>query len=334
MIKKPILLGAPIAMAMTAAIATPAAASAPLAVTMPVAVPMVALGLSQADCGAIPSSMVSQPLASLSATRSFTKSAAILGGEPSALEKMRMAQNSVTSANASHPLLTGVTAPTTQLSPAALPMAAMGFGCAATPQMRAALPQISGTIALPRAARGAFLGTERVRVGRTHFDAEWKRVANKGLSQRDLTAALGAVSDDRSALLTQVNGWVNNQIRYRSDGRKDNWADARATLKSRRGDCEDYAILKMQMLAAAGVSREDMMLTLARDTLRRADHAVLLVRHDGEWKMLDMASDRVASATQDYGYRPVMSFSDGARYIHGQAVTPQQPQTVRIAYAN
>lgn len=334
MLKKPNLLGAPIATAMIAAIATPAQAATPLAVTMPVAVPMVALGMSQADCGAAPSSAVSQPLASLSSARSFTKSAAILGGEPSALEKMRMAQNSMASSNAAHPLLTGITAPATQLAPAALPMAAMGFGCAATPQMRAALPQVSATIALPRARQGAFLGTERVRVGRTHFDAEWKRVANKGLSQRDLTSALGAVSDDRSALLTQVNGWVNRQIRYRSDGRTDNWADARTTLNSRRGDCEDYAILKMQMLAAAGIAREDMMLTLARDTMRRADHAVLLVRNDGEWKMLDMASDNVASAAMDYGYRPVMSFSGSQRYIHGQAVTPKQPQTVRIAYAN
>jgi len=333
MIKTPILLGAPIALAMTAAIATPAQASAPLAVTMPVAVPMVALGMSQADCGMAPSPM-SQPLASLSATRAFAKSTAILGGAPSALEKMRMAQGGNVGATTSHPLLTGITAPSTQLAPAALPMAAMGFGCAATSQMRAALPQISGSIALPRAPQGAFLGTERVRVGRTHFDAEWKRVANKELSSRDLTSALGAVSEDRSTLLRQVNGWVNKQIRYRSDGRKDNWADARETLKSRRGDCEDYAILKMQMLAAAGIRSEDMMLTLARDTMRRADHAVLLVRHDGEWKMLDMASNRVASAALDYGYRPVMSFSKGARYLHGQAVAPQQPETVRIAYAN
>lgn len=333
MIKKSILLGAPAAILSLAAIATPAQAAAPLAVTVPVAVPMVALGLSQADCGALPSSLAPQPLAS---PRGLAKSAAILGGQPSALEKMRMAQDGGAAANASHPLLTGITAPTTQLAPAALPMAAMGFGCAAMPQMRAALPQISATsIAMPQAPQGAFLGTERVRVGRTHFDTDWKRVANKGLSQRDLTAALGGdLAQDRSALLAQVNGWVNKQIRYRSDGRKDRWADARATLASRRGDCEDYAILKMQMLAAAGVAREDMMLTLARDTLRRADHAVLLVRHQGAWVMLDMASDRVAPAAQDYGYRPVMSFSAESRYIHGQAVMPQQPATVRIAYTN
>lgn len=333
MIKRSILLGAPAAILSLAAIATPAQAAAPLAVTVPVAVPMVALGLSQADCGALPSSLAPRPLAS---PRGLAKSAAILGGQPSALEKMRMAQDGGAIANASHPLLTGITAPTTQLAPAALPMAAMGFGCGAMPQMRAALPQISATsIALPRVPQGAFLGTERVRVGRTHFDADWKRVANKGLSQRDLTAALGGdMAHDRAALLAQVNGWVNRQIRYRSDGRKDRWADARATLSSRRGDCEDYAILKMQMLAAAGVAREDMMLTLARDTLRRADHAVLLVRHQGAWVMLDMASDRVAPAAQDYGYRPVMSFSAESRYIHGQAVMPQQPATVRIAYSN
>ena len=105
------------------------------------------------------------------------------------------------------------------------------------------------------------------------------------------------------------------------------------TLRTRTGDCEDYAILKMQMLAAAGVDRDDMMLTLARDTIQRSDHAVLLVRHEGEWVMLDMASDRIAPAAADYGYRPVMSFAANQRYLHGTPVNQQAPQRrVRVAY--
>jgi hypothetical protein len=41
---------------------------------------------------------------------------------------------------------------------------------------------------------------------------------------------------------------------------------------------EDFAIAKMQILAAAGVPTRDMYLTLVRDLRRQEDHAVLVVR--------------------------------------------------------
>ena len=191
---------------------------------------------------------------------------------------------------------------------------------------------------LPPPARGtgAFLGSERIAIGRTRYDAEWRRVSSRGLSGRDLSRAIGAVPQDRGALLARVNSWVNHEIAYRNDrqlfGTSDYWADAATTLARKTGDCEDFAILKMQMLAAAGIDRNDMMLTLARDTMRRADHAVLLVRNGADWVMLDLQSDRVVSAGGDLGYRPVLSFSGGERWLHGQAVMPQQQPTVRLAY--
>ena len=231
-------------------------------------------------------------------TLAQSKSAAILGQPMSALERMKLQQ-----------------------SGAAVPEPA-----AATPMAPCATSPFAA-----RTQTGAFFGTERVAIGKTRFDKHWKRAMRKDLSRRDAESALGALPQDRDALLARVNGWVNNAIAYRSDGRRDRWADAKSTLRKRYGDCEDYAILKLQLLAAAGVREEDMMLTLARDTVRRVDHAVLLVRTEGafgqdDWVMLDMQSDRVLSARYDYGYRPVMSFGGGKSYLHGRAVGP------RIAY--
>lgn len=279
--------------------AQPAAASPALNLAGPSAMPLAAVGISQVACA---------PRAQLAAAVPVSKSAAILGQNMSALERMKAQQ-------------AGLAAPAPAPAMVAAPAAAISFSPACPPVL-AAQP-----LRLPVLPAGQFLGSERVAISATRFDKQWNRATRRSLSGRDLARAIGDVPESRDALLGEVNRWVNHAIVYQSDGRRDRWADAKSTLKSRKGDCEDYAILKMQLLAAAGVRDEDMMLTLARDTLRRVDHAVLLVRQENDWVMLDIQSDRVASASLDYGYRPLMSFAAGRRYLHGQKVA-----TTRLAY--
>lgn len=322
-----------------------AAAAPPLAITVPAAMPLAAVGLSEIACAPLGAQVNAQmqsshPLAARTTSARMAKNAAILGGRVSALDRMRMAQAGQSPAMA-QPL-----APQTASSPQqASACAALGLRSAApgASEVLSASYAVTGTTTTmgrwPTArTAGRFLGTERIRIGRTRFDAQWQRVAAQRLSAREVRRALGHVPDDRAQLMATVNRWVNRSLTYRRDpaqfGRRDYWADARTTLRNRAGDCEDYAILKMQMLAAAGIAREDMMLTLARDTLRRSDHAVLLVRDRGEWFMLDMASDRVAPAAADYGYRPVMSFAAGQSYIHGTPMDDAHAmrRTIRIAY--
>ncbi|WP_394727370.1 transglutaminase-like cysteine peptidase [Altererythrobacter sp. GH1-8] len=275
--------------------AVPAAASPALNLAGPSAMPLAAAGMAGLDCAAPTPAPVS-------------KASAILGVEMSALERMRLQQSGA-----------AVEQAPVALSPAAPALTA---------------PCIAASFARPIPARGQFLGTERVAIGKTRFDKQWDRAMSKGLSAGDVRGAVGALPRDRRALLARVNGWVNGAIAYRSDGRRDRWADAKSTLRKGYGDCEDYAILKLQMLAASGIRSEDMMLTLARDTMRKVDHAVLLVRVDGrwggdEWVMLDMQSDRVDSAAFDYGYRPVMSFAAGQRYLHGKAYAAKPSLALR-----
>src|SRR5690606_27065578 len=93
------------------------------------------------------------------------------------------------------------------------------------------------------------------------------------------------------ARLETANRLVNGAIRYVSDpqqhGAADRWTAPLGTLAAEAGDCEDFAAAKYAVLRDAGVPERDMRLVLVRDTNIRIDHAVLAVRHDGEWLVLD-----------------------------------------------
>ena len=315
MLKKPLLA----ATALLGLCALPTQASAaPLAISVPSAMPMAVYGMSQIKCAP---QTANAPLAR---PVYQSRSAAILGGRPSALERLKMQQAGQTLPTKQATSL----APLPMAGSAAVPMAAVGFACAA--QQTASAAKIGRVQTI---VTGAFLGTERVRIGKTRFDAKWNRVVNRNLSSRDLSRTLGAVPAQRDALLAKVNAWVNQSITYQDDRRGDDWASARETLSKRAGDCEDYAILKMQMLHAAGVAKDDLMLTLARDNMAGNDHAVLLVKNGGEWVMLDMGSDRIVPAAGDYGYRPVMSFAGDTRYLHGKKYDPNSARANNLRFA-
>jgi len=88
-----------------------------------------------------------------------------------------------------------------------------------------------------------------------------------------------------------VNRWINSAIRYTSDyaqhGVADQWTAPLATLAAGRGDCEDYAIAKYAILHAAGIPARDLRLLLVRDRAVNQDHAVVAVRDNGQWLILD-----------------------------------------------
>lgn len=251
-----------------------------------------------------------------------SKMAALLGGQPSRLEQI--AQQQVTPAGSF-----AEASFVSTLEPAAGP----AFGIV-TPQ-RACEPQLGAighlpftpSAMVPAVARRPlspedFLASRRVEIGRTNFDGAWDRVRHAALPRgtaRDLLAASMAMPG--KAALAAVNSWANAKIRYVEDrelyGKADYWAAAGETLRRGAGDCEDIAIAKMQVLAAMGVPRDAMYLTIARDLARAADHAVLVVRLDGQNWLLDNATDQLLDASQSYDYRPIMSFSGEDKWLHG-----------------
>jgi predicted transglutaminase-like cysteine proteinase len=244
-----------------------------------------------------------------------TKSAAILGGTMSKLELMRLNQS-------------GQVAPMAVLStpsPTVLASSAQ-FGqrdaCIATgfaqPGASLAQPKVA-----PESLGGAdFLSTKRLRISRTTFDSQWSRVLRQGVGRATAAKYLGpSIRGASEATLVKVNSWTNRRVKFAEDrdlyGRSDYWASANSTLKRGAGDCEDIAIVKMQLLAALGVPRSDMYLTITRDLVRNADHAVLIVKVDERFWLLDNSTDTVLDGSASHDYRPIYSFGVQGRWLHG-----------------
>jgi predicted transglutaminase-like cysteine proteinase len=245
-----------------------------------------------------------------------TKAAAILGGQVSQLELIARQQ-----AGQTEPQVAGAS-PAPVIGEGLTP-ASGSFGCAGLAAARPALAAIApGRRTLTPLGSDDFLASKRLTVSRTSFDGAWNRVRGENLP-RGLAASLTEATSTQPGMakLAAVNSWANANIRYADDsklyGQRDFWASAGSTLKRRAGDCEDIAIVKMQLLAAMGVRREDMTLTIARDLARNADHALLVVKIDGRNWLLDNNTDVVLEANQAYDYRPVLSFSTSQKWLHG-----------------
>jgi predicted transglutaminase-like cysteine proteinase len=131
---------------------------------------------------------------------------------------------------------------------------------------------------------------------------------------------MGTPDGDQLALIEQVNRWANRTVAYRADSPRyhggDYWADASQTLQKGTGDCEDIAILKYQALRSLGIASSDMYLTIARDMVRHADHALLVVKHEGRFYLLDDSTDELVDGSESNDYRPILSFGEG-KWLHG-----------------
>lgn len=284
---------------MLAATATPAHAFGHVA-----AVPAAYTILTPVLCPGGSTPALSGPVASAPVAPS--RASVILGNRVSALDRIRQQQE-------------GSREPTQSAIDVPLPRAST---CQVAAQPETA-NIITPAIVTPEPAsfRGdSFLNSSRVPIGFTPASADWNRVARAELSASTAQAIFESSGADDLQLIQQVNQWVNNTIAHVDDrvlyGQSDYWAAAEETLSLRQGDCEDFAILKYQMLAAMGVRREDMFLTLAYDTVRGADHAMLIVRLDDGFYMLDNATNQILPADQSYDYRPQISYSGARSWLH------------------
>ncbi len=240
---------------------------------------------------------------------------------PSALDRIRMSQEQPT--------------PIVQIAPASgNPIAVRAIAAGADRVFKpdrpiSALARIDcsaqvAMIATPALADDSELGTLAIPVDTTRFDDRWARVRHAPAAQKmqaQLRRASVSQGLGEAATLERVNLWVNRQIAYVDDDRnyrqRDFWATADETIARGSGDCEDYAILKMHLLRAAGIADNRMKLVLLRDMAINADHAFLLVRSNAGWVVLDNMTDRIYDGRQGNAVRPIMSFSGDRRWIHG-----------------
>jgi predicted transglutaminase-like cysteine proteinase len=110
-------------------------------------------------------------------------------------------------------------------------------------------------------------------------------------AQKFLAVIAEGRAHDGRARIGIVNRAINLSIRPTSDlaqwGVPDRWSAPLATFTTGRGDCEDYAVAKYVALRAVGVAEEDLRLVIVHDLAMDEDHAVLLVRFEGSWIVLD-----------------------------------------------
>ena len=247
----------------------------------------------------IPTAADAQALpAGTAASLSFSKSEAILGA-PSALAAI-MSQQHAGSALAA-PLR-----PASYSVPLAVP-AILRTGTSVSEGVFSGRPDVFGSVAL--------------RVSRTPLDARWHSVEYGRPSGAAAHFSAGLASDSPVEQLKAVNRYVNRRVEFEDDqrhfGKADVWSSANETFRSGRGDCEDYAIAKYQMLRAAGFSSRDLYLVIVRDLVRRADHAVLVARAAGHMFVLDNGSDQVLDSETISDYRPVLTFASSGEWTHG-----------------
>lgn len=250
-------------------------------------IPVIALGLT-----AIPAQAQVVP----TSYRGMSKSDAILGGAPSALAAIR-AQQSSQSATIYQPVT-----PATQSAPYRPAVITRAINPVSSDQ-----PDVFNSVALS--------------IGRSPLDQRWHQVSGAGVGGNAGTFAASLRDEAIFAKLEAVNSYVNRRVRFIDDrvqfGTADKWQAASETFTRGRGDCEDYAIAKRAMLRAAGVSDRDLYLVVLKDLTRRADHAVLVVRAQGRFLVLDNGTDRIVDSSDLSDYRPVITFTAGRTYTHG-----------------
>jgi predicted transglutaminase-like cysteine proteinase len=121
-----------------------------------------------------------------------------------------------------------------------------------------------------------------------------------------------ARTKDGRARIGEVNRAINLAIAYTRDlvqhGSADVWSAPLQTFASGRGDCEDFAIAKHLALIELGVSRQDLRLVIVEAKRWRGQHAVLAIRLEGRWSVLDNTHAVMVEDRELAGYRVVAAF--------------------------
>lgn len=130
-------------------------------------------------------------------------------------------------------------------------------------------------------------------------------------ARKFLSLANGRSDLKGQARVEAINRSLNEVVRYAGDyqqhGVADLWSSPLETLSAGAGDCEDYAIAKYAMLSAAGFPEADLKILLVRDRAVRQDHAVLGIRLDGRWLVLDNRYSGVSEARDLPHFTPLFA---------------------------
>jgi predicted transglutaminase-like cysteine proteinase len=120
------------------------------------------------------------------------------------------------------------------------------------------------------------------------------------------------------ARLGWLNRTVNMTVKPASDwalyGYADYWASPLQTLDSGAGDCEDYVIVKYVALRDLGVRADDLRIVIVQDNKRPTEHAILAVRSEGKWLVLDNRTMAILNTEDARNYRPLFALNSNQAF--------------------
>lgn len=170
---------------------------------------------------------------------------------------------------------------------------------------------------LSRKWRGVEADIDREKVLLEHCEREPESCP--GYAAQFLRLIRAAKSKSGREQLDEVNRGVNIAIRYVSDmvqhGEADRWSAPLATFASGKGDCEDFAIAKYVALREAGLPADDLRILLVRDQAIQDDHAVVAVRHDGRWLIMDNRYSYLTGDGEALSLTPLFAIDDRGVYL-------------------
>ncbi len=238
---------------------------------------------------------------------SYSKTDAILGGAPSSLAAILASQGAAKPSALTLARFANPYRPLTLGAPRLVP---------------ADRPDVFGSVALP--------------VARASLERHWQKVGRSPIGATAAAFVGGLDGLTGIAQLDAVNRYVNSRVQFTDDRRQfgtvDLWLAAADTLRRGKGDCEDYAIAKLQLLRRAGFADKDLYLVILRDVRRSADHAVLVVRAEGRLLVLDNGTNRIFDSDNLADYRPILTFSGNRSWTHGYLRNVEAP--VQLAEAS
>lgn len=133
--------------------------------------------------------------------------------------------------------------------------------------------------------------------------------------------------------LDYVHAAFNRHIHYATDfqlnGVADYWASPLESV-GRAGDCEDYVIAKYMMLRALGLDPGAMRLVAIFEFVSGQYHAVLAVRHEGEWLYLDNKRGGVAREADYAAIRAIATVDEGGQSMLVALPRKQQGPGLRL----
>ncbi len=111
-----------------------------------------------------------------------------------------------------------------------------------------------------------------------------------------------------------VNNLVNKNYRYALDSQQfqttDYWQTPAEMKQSKTGDCEDFALLKYEILLKRGVNEDQ--LTLAYGKLNGEGHLVTLYKdNDGHEHVLDNAASDIRTVEERDDLQVLVRFKMG-----------------------